>query len=218
MPAASGRLAGGLRRMGRLGALFAPVLLLAVVASPVLGHAELVASDPADGAVVDTPPATVTLTFSDGLNQSRSNFELLDGSGSRVGTGRAAEDGDKVMTLGGLTLGAGAYSIRWVSVAEDGDVLRGELTFTVTATTPTPTATPSGEPSSAPGATASALPTPVAAASAAPPASPSPQPTTTGAVTTAADSGGNVVLPIIVALVIVGGIGVWVVRRSRTAP
>ena len=87
-------------------------------------------SDPADGAVLATPPTTVTLTFSEGLNASESHFGLV-GPDGQVGTGTAAKDGDEAMTLGGLTLGPGAYTIKWTSVSLDTDILRGTLTFTV---------------------------------------------------------------------------------------
>ncbi len=50
-----------------------------------------------------------------------------------IGTGKAAKDGDTEMTLGGLSLDAGEYVIRWTSVADDGDLLRGTIRFTVLA-------------------------------------------------------------------------------------
>ncbi len=107
------------------------VLALMLWAGSVAAHAELVSSDPADGAVLATPPTAVTLTFSEGLNASESRFELDGPDGSQVGTGTAAKDGDEAMALGGLALGPGSYTIKWTSVSLDTDILRGTLTFTV---------------------------------------------------------------------------------------
>jgi len=160
------------------------MLLLMLSAGPVAAHAELVSSDPADGAVLTTPPATVTLSFSEGLNASESHFELVGPDGSEVGTGTAAKDGDDVMSLGGLALGAGSYTIKWTSVSLDTDILRGTLTFTV---------------SDAPSPAASSLPG------------------TANAGTTSTTSDGDIALPIIIALVLVAVVGIYVIRRSRTA-
>ena len=44
--------------------------------APVLAHAELVSSDPADKAVLAAPPTIITLTFSDGLDAAKSSFRL----------------------------------------------------------------------------------------------------------------------------------------------
>ena len=115
----------------RVATLAVAVLLLMLSAGPVAAHAELVSSDPADGAVLAIPPTMVTLTFSEGLNASESHFELVGPDGAQVGTGTAAKDGDEAMTLGGLALGPGAYTIKWTSVSLDTDILRGTLTFTV---------------------------------------------------------------------------------------
>ena len=47
--------------------LLAAALLALAAVSPVLGHAELVSSDPANKAVLDTPPTVITLTFDEGV-------------------------------------------------------------------------------------------------------------------------------------------------------
>ena len=109
----------------------AAVLLMLLAAAPVLAHAEFVSSDPADGAVLATPPQTVTLTFSEGLDSAKSSIELVGPDGSTVATAKPAGDGDVTMTLGGLALTAGSYSVKWTSVSLDTDILRGTVSFTV---------------------------------------------------------------------------------------
>ena len=187
--------------------LLAGALLAVAAVSPVLGHAELVSSDPANKAVLDTPPTVITLTFDEGV-VGKSSFKLIGPGGDTVGTGGPAKDGDDTMTLDGLALTPGAYTIEWTSVADDGDVERGTLSFTVNEPTPAP-ATPTPAPSQA---------------STAPSAAPSPTPTATPVPSPAVDpepvatsSGTDVLFPIIAALALVGVIGALLLRRNRAA-
>jgi len=185
--------------------LLAGALLALAAVSPVLGHAELVSSDPADKAVLDTPPTVITLTFDEGV-VGKSSFKLIGPGGDTIGTGGPAKDGDLTMTLDGLALAPGAYSIEWTSVADDGDVERGTLSFTVTEPTPGP-ATPTPAPSQASTAPSGS---PSASASATPVPSPSvdPAPASTS-------SGTDVLFPIILALALVAVIGAILLRRNR---
>lgn len=114
----------------------------------------------------------------------------------------------KTMTLPQIVFNSAAtYRIEWTSIATDGDLLRGTIEFTVgAAASPSPTP----EPTPSPSASASAsTPEP---ASAAPLPSASPQPTDNAA----AASTGDVVLPIVVALIVVGAGAVYfLTRRNR---
>jgi copper resistance protein C len=190
------------------------IAFAALTAVPVLAHADLVTSDPADKAVLAEPPTTVTLTFSEGLDASKSSFNVIGSDGTVLGTGKAGQDGATDMTLGGLALVPGAYGIKWTSVAEDGHVERGTLSFNVAEptpppATPEPTASASETPTAAPAATPAA-PTPAASPAASAVA------VTTGD-QTSAGSGSDVVLPLAVALVLVAVVGAYVLRRSRAA-
>jgi methionine-rich copper-binding protein CopC len=189
------------RRSPVAAGLAAALLLVLTAVAPVYAHAELVSSDPKDGAVLATPPTTITLTFSEGV-VGKSSINLLAADGSTVATGGPAKDGDEIMALSNLALAAGAYTVQWTSVADDGDILRGTLAFTVEAASP--------EPSSA---APSASPTPTAPASASP--TPAPSPSSAPAPTAAA--GGDTLIPIIAALVLVGVVGYLVLRRNRAA-
>ena len=200
---------------GRAGlpAFVAAVLLsLLLGAVPVLAHAELVSSDPQDGAQLATPPTKITLTFSEGVVADGSSFRL-NLAGTTIGTGKPAKDGDTEMTLGGLSLDAGDYVIRWTSVADDGDLLRGTTRFTVLAPSPTPAPTPT--PAATPLCTdecGGPSPTPTV-----PPVATSPSPRPSSETSPAASNGSDVLLPILVGLVLVAGVGAWVLRRSRGA-
>src|SRR3954463_7741796 len=141
--------------------LVAGALLALALVTPALGHAELVSSDPADKAVLDVPPAVITLTFDEGV-VGKSSFKVIGPGGDTIGTGGPAKDGDTTMTLDGLALAPGAYAIEWTSVADDGDIERGTLSFTVPEPTPAPpsaTAKPSVE-TAIPSASATAVASP----------------------------------------------------------
>ncbi len=184
-------------------------LLVLSAASAVLGHSDLVASDPADTAVLATPPTTVTLTFSEDLDPGKSSFRLVGPAGT-VGTGSVSAD-PVVMTLDGLALAPGDYEIQWTSAALDGDILRGTLTFTVSQP---------AQASEAPSAEPSATVEPSVAASAEPSsdASSTPTPTSSAAASSEPPPGsGDVVLPIVIALALVAVVGVYLLRRSRRA-
>lgn len=191
------------------------LVLVSLAPSVVLAHAELVTSDPADKAELATPPTVVTLTFSEDLDPSKSLFKLLGPDGSTIGSGSVT--GARVMTLGDLSLAPGSYLIEWTSAsAQDGDIARGKLSFTVlaAASSAAPSAAPST--SASPGASAS----PSAAPSAAP-ATPTPQatpaPVASADTQPAASSGTDVLLPIVAGLIVVAGVGFFVLRRSRGA-
>lgn len=191
----------------------AAALLVLTLVGPTLAHAELVSSNPKNGAVLATPPTVVTLTFSETLDAQKSSFKLIGPDGP-VGTGKVASD-PSGMTLAGLSLAPGDYEIQWTSVAVDGHVQRGVLAFIVSQpTTAPPTltpaagsppapASPSAEPSVAP--TAPTTPGPTVAPSPAP--SPAPAP--------ASASSGDVLLPIVAALALVAVVGAYLLRRSR---
>ncbi len=218
LPALDGRLPTMRNPSRRLGAVLLGALLALLLAHPVLAHAELVASSPEDGAVLATPPTTVTLTFSEGLDAGKSSI-LLVGPAGEVASGRPARDGATTMKLGDLSLAPGEYTVKWVSAADDGHLDRGQLGFTVAEITPSPATTPAA---SEQGST-----TPTEAAPTAPPATPAPStsplqsPTASPVVapspTSTEASGTDVLLPIAVGLVLVAGIGLLVLRRSRGA-
>jgi methionine-rich copper-binding protein CopC len=184
------------------------VTLLVLARAPgALAHAELVTAAPADGATVAGPPTEIVLTFSQALDPARSSIRLVDAANQVLADDATLGPGTKTMRLPvPADLAPGAYTVRWVSFStEDSEQDRGTTTFTVAAATPAPTATPSAAPSAAPS------PSPVASVS---PPSPSPSPTPTAPVVSTAD----VLFPIVAVLVVLAGLGLWLLRgRSRRA-
>jgi methionine-rich copper-binding protein CopC len=198
------------RRRGARAAGFVVAVLLAALALPLvaLAHAELESASPPDGAVLAAPPSEIVLTFTEALNVPKSHMELIGPDGTQVAAGVVDPDNEKAMRIDPPELSPGAYEIRSTAVAaHDGALKREVLTFTITAPSPSPTVAPTPAPSQSvvPSASPSAAPSQSAA--------PSPSPSAGGETTA---SGGDVLLPIIVALVVVLLLGAFLLRgRSR---
>jgi len=189
-----------------------------LVAGTVLGHASLVSSDPAAGAVLATSPTTITLVFDDDLDPARSSFAVRGASGDAAAGHVSATDA-RTMTASALSLAPGAWEIRWTAVASDGDLTRGTVDFTIAAAGSTVPASASPGASAAASAAASAVtsgstaPSAVASAPGAPSASTAPD----GSTTPDASTSAPVVLAIVGGLVLVVGLGAAILRRSRAA-
>lgn len=105
---------------------------LAATAVPALGHTELRAVSPRDGAAVRNLPATVLLTFAQPLGRLRS--ASITGAAGRPHLARARidpRDARRVL-LTTRSPGAGRYTVRWAVVAQDGHTITGTSAFRVT--------------------------------------------------------------------------------------
>jgi methionine-rich copper-binding protein CopC len=181
---------------------------LAIVLLPGLAtaHADLVTATPADNSTVAPPVAEVSGVYSEAMSPNGSSILVKDASGATVAQGTVDPAKDTRMVATPATpLGSGAYTVQWTSVALDGHLLRGTWVFTV-AVAPTVAPTP----------VASAAPSAVATASAAAPSpSTGPTPVPSAAGTTGNDPG-DVALPILVALIVLGaGAAYLLSRRNR---
>jgi copper resistance protein C len=195
----------------------AAVLALLLMPSLVLAHAELETPTPKDKATVEGTPTEIAGTYSEEMNPDGSSLTLLGPDGSQVAKGGVDPADDKRMVITDLPeLAPGAYTVKSTTKsAEDGDIDRKEWTFTVeVAPSPSPSLSPTAAaPTVAPSATPAA-PTATAAPTAAPIETPAPSPSADGGTT---GSGGDVILPIIAAVVIVAAIaGYLFTRRDRT--
>ena len=117
-------------------------------ASPASAHAALTGSNPQDGAVVDTAPKEVSLTFSEQIAMGKDSIRVLDPDGRRadagapreLGSGGAVEYG--VRLLAGLP--DGTYTVAWQAVSADSHPISGAFTFSIGAPSETTVALPSG--------------------------------------------------------------------------
>jgi methionine-rich copper-binding protein CopC len=186
-------------------ALWAPVSVSA--------HAELETATPTDGATVPGPfEGPIVLTFSAVL-AAGSKADLLDQGGGEIASAVVDGPGAKMTITLETPLGPDVYEVKWVTVAEDGDLLRGTLSLTVSPPAATPEPTPSPTP----------MPSPSASAA---PATPSPQPTPSASAlpsptppeSVGSSDSGDVLIPIVVVLLVVGvGAAYLLSRRGRPA-
>lgn len=197
-------------------------ILFLLVAAPVLAHAELVESTPADGAAVP-PPSEVIAVFSEALVGDRSSLEVRDAAGAVVARGGLDPADPKRLTMRAdlPALEPGTYTVRWTAVADDGHVERGTFGFRVVEA-PSPLPSPSPSPSSPPPPS----PLPTTASSAEPRPSPTaaegspstaPRPTPSSEPPASPGSAGGdtlaVVLPIVVGLGVVAVAAGWLLRQ-----
>ncbi|OZI34578.1 hypothetical protein CAL29_13855 [Bordetella genomosp. 10] len=110
------------------------VALLAALPQMAWAHAHLKQSSPAKDAVVQTSPAQVTASFTEGLEPAFSSLTLVDAAGKPVDGAKAAPapGDDKTLVLPVATpLPAGAYTVKWQALSKDGHKTQGDWSFTV---------------------------------------------------------------------------------------
>jgi methionine-rich copper-binding protein CopC len=201
-------------RIRRLAAPAVTAMLLALlVPRLVVAHAELDTPTPADESTVTTPVTEVSGTFTQRVKVDGSKLLVKAADGTTVAQGGRDPDNNKRMVATPATpLGSGSYLVEWTTISADDDELaRGTWMFTV-AVTPTPSPTPVATAA----ASASAAATPSAAPSSAPPTiAPTPTPSAGGS---SSGSGSDVILPIVIALIVLGaGAAYLFSRRDRPA-
>jgi len=197
----------------RLAAAFLACLLALAAPAAVFAHAELKTPTPAADSVQTKPVTEVSGIYTESMKKDGSSLELFDATGTSVAKGGLdpADDTRMVVDLD-APLVAGVYTVKWTSVATDGHVDRGEWKFTVAAA-PTPSPTPVPTPSAAPAsASATASPTPTPTPTPTPSSSAAPSPSGNG---TATAGTGDVLLPIIVALILLGGGAAYLLNRRN---
>ncbi|HYI22676.1 MAG TPA: copper resistance protein CopC [Candidatus Limnocylindrales bacterium] len=183
------------------------------IAVPVLGHAELVESDPPDGGTIQIDGGyTFTATFSEELLEG-SGLVVRNSAGEEVASGGLDPDDATVLMADLPELEPGDYAARWTASTDDGHTERGTISFTVEAATPTPAPTqaPTEPPSEAPSATASPAPS----ASEAPSATTSPAPTSTTGPTNPTSSNNDIILALALAAIAIGGVVAIIFMRGR---
>ena len=194
-----------LRRLSAAGALAAALLVL-LLPGAASAHSELQSSDPAAGTVVPSPfSGPVVLTFTESLAVG-SKADLY-GPGHQLVASATIDAGTMTVALAS-PLAAGNYTVEWVSIADDGDLLRGTVTFSVAAAaSPSPSPTPSEAQSVEPTAATTSPP-----GSSSPSAAPSPSPASSG---DAGGTTGDVILPIVIVLIVAAAGALYLVRRNR---
>jgi copper transport protein len=118
-------------------------LLLALPAALLLpaaawGHATLVRTVPASGAVVVHAPATVRIVFDD-VVQRGPGIEAVRNGGASILDGKPRIEGGRTLVLPlRHGLAKGDYTVRWAIISDDGHLESGVLAFAVGLGRPTP--------------------------------------------------------------------------------
>src|SRR5256885_3978681 len=106
----------------------AAVLVTAAAAVPAASaHAQLVSTDPGDGAVLARAPARVTLVFDDGVHVQRGTTGVGNAGKRRV-AGKPQSSG-RTVVIPLRKLGDGDYTVRWRVLSNDGHTVQGVFAF-----------------------------------------------------------------------------------------
>lgn len=113
--------------------LLRATLALAVFTMPALAHSPLKQSVPADGAVLETAPDTLDLTF--GSPARLVKVVLIHKVGDMTAEKKVAIPTRSPVTdiqLEPEFDGPGEYSVQWRALGDDGHVIKGDFSFEVT--------------------------------------------------------------------------------------
>jgi methionine-rich copper-binding protein CopC len=174
------------------------------VAPVAQAHSELISTDPADGAVLDAPPTTVSFTFNETLMPDFVRFVGTDPSGQTGDLPVSSVEGPTATIDWPATAPAGEWRVSYRVVSQDGHPIEGGITFTYAGASPTPAPT-----SAAP---TSAEPTSAAPTSAAPTTA-APSPSTSPAADSTSGTSGLLIAGLAVGAIIIGVVLALVARR-----
>ena len=130
-----------------LGSVLMAILLLLIAHAPAANaHTELLLSDPADGARLDTVPAEVLMTFSEDLLPETVNVSVADGNGMVIRVLDLVVDGAYVTVSWPAGLTGPDYTVNYRVVSQDGHPVSGSIAFTAgpPAVSPAPVPSPVG--------------------------------------------------------------------------
>lgn len=129
IPATRGRRAAGWLLLV-LAVVQAGVVLVLASASPASAHATLVATDPAEGAVLEAAPEQVTFTFDESVIGVPAGIQVFDATGEVVESSASVEASRLVVDLVG-EVREGTLVVVWRLVSADGHPIGGSLSFAV---------------------------------------------------------------------------------------
>lgn len=107
----------------------AALAFLVAGSAPAWAHASLTGTDPADGALLPTAPASITLTFNEPVSVDEGGVRLLDATGAELPSSSQVVDNRVVITPQGL--GTGTVIVSWRVTSADSHPITGGFTFAV---------------------------------------------------------------------------------------
>lgn len=118
-----------------MGILLCGWLLFACV-QVAYGHAALVASNPQEGAILDTAPSAISLSFNEPVGPIA--FKLIEPNGESLTPGPVQSTDEGVLIPLPATTAQGSYLLSWRVVSADGHPIGGVLSYALGASSPTP--------------------------------------------------------------------------------
>ena len=112
------------------------LLLFLFSSQPVLAHAKMAESVPADGAILNEVVSVIELMFSMPTRLTIIEIEQSDSDKVFTVTNELPPSFIEKAQIPIDPLGAGAYEVHWTAVAKDGHVMKGDFSFTVKDETP----------------------------------------------------------------------------------
>jgi methionine-rich copper-binding protein CopC len=110
------------------------ILALGVLgAGPASAHSQLTSTSPVDGAVLDTAPTEVRLTFDSTLLDDTDTISINDENGNVVSSIHPKPEGDSVAIPWPAGTPAGTYQVAYRVVCGDGHPVVGAINVTLTA-------------------------------------------------------------------------------------
>jgi copper transport protein len=102
-------------------------LLAVMLPSAAWAHASLIASNPADGALLARAPSTLTLTFNEPVEPL--TIRIVDQKGAGASVTQIRRDGAQLVLTPPAILGDGAHVVSWRVISADGHPVGGSTTF-----------------------------------------------------------------------------------------
>lgn len=116
-----------------LGAFLLALAGLLVLAGPASAHAELTSSSPAEGATLAAPPRKIELTFEEPVTLQPDPISVTGPDGAKWSVSPPTVT-DATITAAVLPSGpAGAYTLTYKVVSDDGDKVTAAIHFTLSA-------------------------------------------------------------------------------------
>ena len=107
---------------------FMIIAMVLVRPTPALAHADMIASDPVNGAVLEVAPTKLRLEFNEPVTYLSSQLRMSSGTNIRS---NATLDTDVLSVTPADMLDSGTYQLRWQVVSADGHPVAGVLGFTI---------------------------------------------------------------------------------------
>lgn len=104
--------------------------MLALGTSPASAHANLIATDPAEGAVLESAPDRIGFTFSESVLGVANGVKVFDAQGGPVAASSSASGSELSVTLDDK-VADGTLVVVWRVLSADGHPISGSLSFSV---------------------------------------------------------------------------------------